>query len=128
MMGQSMHCSFPTPAAAGAGSGDAVGAEGRGGGSAEDSAQDWRKCRAIAQVMAHSPHQASSPEHYYSLVCPQVWGGGRGWSGNGAMRMSCLVCTLHLQGTGAPSSFIRRDPTTGPESNCGNPGCHGFPE
>ena len=33
---------------------------------------NWKKCRALAMVIATCPAQASSVEQYYSHVCPQV--------------------------------------------------------
>ena len=33
---------------------------------------DWNKCKAVANIIASCPSQASSMEDYYSLVCPQV--------------------------------------------------------
>uniref|UniRef100_A0A4W4F8C5 Transport and golgi organization 6 homolog (Drosophila) n=1 Tax=Electrophorus electricus TaxID=8005 RepID=A0A4W4F8C5_ELEEL len=41
--------------------------EGAGGGDS-----DWRKCDAVAKVLATCPQQCSSAESYYSQVCPQV--------------------------------------------------------
>ena len=38
----------------------------------EESADDWRKCQAVARIIASCPAQAASVEEYYSLVCPQV--------------------------------------------------------
>jgi len=38
----------------------------------EESAEDWRKCQAVARIIASCPAQAASVEEYYSLVCPQV--------------------------------------------------------
>ena len=36
------------------------------------SASDWRKCQAVARIIASCPAQASSVEEYYAIVCPQV--------------------------------------------------------
>ncbi|XP_064611997.1 transport and Golgi organization protein 6 homolog [Liolophura sinensis] len=33
---------------------------------------DWRKCEAIAKVIAHCPRQMTSLEKYYRQICPQV--------------------------------------------------------
>ncbi|XP_062403575.1 transport and Golgi organization protein 6 homolog [Sardina pilchardus] len=33
---------------------------------------DWRKCDAVARILATCPQQSLSPEAYYSQVCPQV--------------------------------------------------------
>ncbi|XP_031420785.1 transport and Golgi organization protein 6 homolog isoform X2 [Clupea harengus] len=41
--------------------------EGAGGGDS-----DWRKCDAVARILATCPQQSLSPEAYYSQVCPQV--------------------------------------------------------
>ena len=38
----------------------------------EESAGDWRKCQAVARIIASCPARAASVEEYYSLVCPQV--------------------------------------------------------
>uniref|UniRef100_A0A8C8BQG7 Transport and golgi organization 6 homolog n=1 Tax=Otus sunia TaxID=257818 RepID=A0A8C8BQG7_9STRI len=47
--------------------------EGTGGGAgAEAAAVDWRKCDAVAKILASCPQQCLSPEDYYSLVCPQI--------------------------------------------------------
>ena len=35
-------------------------------------AADWRKCDAVAKVIACCPLQSQSVEKYYSLVAPQV--------------------------------------------------------
>uniref|UniRef100_A0A3B3RHF4 Transport and golgi organization 6 homolog n=1 Tax=Paramormyrops kingsleyae TaxID=1676925 RepID=A0A3B3RHF4_9TELE len=35
-------------------------------------ASDWRKCDAVARVLAACPQQSLSAEDYYSQVCPQV--------------------------------------------------------
>ncbi|GAA6101740.1 transport and Golgi organization protein 6 homolog [Tachysurus ichikawai] len=43
--------------------------EGSGGGDS-----DWRKCDAIARILATCPQQSLSTESYYSQVCPQVLG------------------------------------------------------
>ncbi|NXP48614.1 TNG6 protein, partial [Heliornis fulica] len=45
--------------------------EGTGGG-AEAAAVDWRKCDAVAKILASCPQQCLSLEDYYSLVCPQI--------------------------------------------------------
>ncbi|XP_030646523.1 transport and Golgi organization protein 6 homolog [Chanos chanos] len=41
--------------------------EGSGGGDS-----DWRKCDAVAKILAVCPQQSLSVENYYSRVCPQV--------------------------------------------------------
>ncbi|XP_060779781.1 transport and Golgi organization protein 6 homolog isoform X3 [Neoarius graeffei] len=41
--------------------------EGSGGGDS-----DWRKCDAVAKILATCPQQSLSAESYYSQVCPQV--------------------------------------------------------
>ncbi|XP_043072682.1 transport and Golgi organization protein 6 homolog [Puntigrus tetrazona] len=41
--------------------------EGTGGGDS-----DWRKCDAVAKILAACPQQSLSAEGYYSQVCPQV--------------------------------------------------------
>ncbi|XP_025940620.1 transport and Golgi organization protein 6 homolog [Apteryx rowi] len=47
--------------------------EGTGGGTgAEAAAVDWRKCDAVAKVLAACPQQCLSLEDYYKLVCPQI--------------------------------------------------------
>ncbi|KAK3570445.1 hypothetical protein QTP86_019311 [Hemibagrus guttatus] len=43
--------------------------EGSGGGDS-----DWRKCDAVARILATCPQQSLSAESYYSQVCPQVLG------------------------------------------------------
>ncbi|XP_068267299.1 LOW QUALITY PROTEIN: transport and Golgi organization protein 6 homolog [Nyctibius grandis] len=49
--------------------------EGTGGGAgAEAAAVDWRKCDAVAKILASCPQQCLSLEDYYRLVCPQVLG------------------------------------------------------
>ncbi|XP_074695447.1 transport and Golgi organization protein 6 homolog [Strix aluco] len=45
---------------------------GAGGAGAEAAAVDWRKCDAVAKILASCPQQCLSPEDYYSLVCPQI--------------------------------------------------------
>ncbi|XP_071423288.1 transport and Golgi organization protein 6 homolog [Pithys albifrons albifrons] len=47
--------------------------EGTGGGAgAEAAALDWRKCDAVAKVLASCPQQCLSLEDYYRQVCPQI--------------------------------------------------------
>ncbi|XP_062442544.1 transport and Golgi organization protein 6 homolog [Rhea pennata] len=47
--------------------------EGTGGGAgAEAAAVDWRKCDAVAKILATCPQQCLSLEDYYKLVCPQI--------------------------------------------------------
>ncbi|XP_075621813.1 transport and Golgi organization protein 6 homolog isoform X2 [Balearica regulorum gibbericeps] len=47
--------------------------EGAGGGAgAEAAAVDWRKCDAVAKILASCPQQCLSLEDYYNLVCPQI--------------------------------------------------------
>ncbi|XP_061863206.1 transport and Golgi organization protein 6 homolog isoform X2 [Colius striatus] len=47
--------------------------EGAGGGAgAEAAAVDWRKCDAVAKILASCPQQSLSPQDYYGLVCPQI--------------------------------------------------------
>ncbi|NXU48981.1 TNG6 protein, partial [Turnix velox] len=43
-----------------------------GGAGAEAAAVDWRKCDAVAKVLAACPQQCLSLEDYYGLVCPQI--------------------------------------------------------
>ncbi|NXV83838.1 TNG6 protein, partial [Atlantisia rogersi] len=43
-----------------------------GGAGAEAAAGDWRKCEAVAKILASCPQQCLSLEDYYSLVCPQI--------------------------------------------------------
>ncbi|NXJ85647.1 TNG6 protein, partial [Trogon melanurus] len=45
---------------------------GAGGTGAEAAAVDWRKCDAVAKILASCPQQCLSPEDYYRLVCPQI--------------------------------------------------------
>uniref|UniRef100_A0A8B9S214 Transport and golgi organization 6 homolog n=1 Tax=Apteryx owenii TaxID=8824 RepID=A0A8B9S214_APTOW len=45
---------------------------GAGGTGAEAAAVDWRKCDAVAKVLAACPQQCLSLEDYYKLVCPQI--------------------------------------------------------
>lgn len=40
--------------------------------SADDSSSDWKKCQAVARIIASCPSGASTVEEYYSLICPQV--------------------------------------------------------
>ncbi|KAM6300678.1 transport and Golgi organization protein 6 homolog [Aegotheles albertisi] len=47
--------------------------EGTGGGAgAEAAAVDWRKCDAVAKILASCPQQCLSLEDYCRLVCPQI--------------------------------------------------------
>ncbi|POI28611.1 hypothetical protein CIB84_007639 [Bambusicola thoracicus] len=47
--------------------------EGAGGGTdAEAAAVDWRKCDAVAKILASCPQQCLSLEDYYKHVCPQI--------------------------------------------------------
>ncbi|XP_051485561.1 transport and Golgi organization protein 6 homolog isoform X2 [Apus apus] len=47
--------------------------EGTGGGAgAEAAAVDWRKCDAVAKILASCPQQCLSLKDYYCLVCPQI--------------------------------------------------------
>ncbi|NWI65623.1 TNG6 protein, partial [Todus mexicanus] len=47
--------------------------EGAGGGAgAEAAAVDWRKCDAVAKILAACPQQCLSLEDYYGRVCPQI--------------------------------------------------------
>ncbi|OXB65091.1 hypothetical protein ASZ78_008374 [Callipepla squamata] len=47
--------------------------EGTGGGTdAEAAAVDWRKCDAVAKILASCPQQCLSLEDYYKHVCPQI--------------------------------------------------------
>ncbi|NXX82272.1 TNG6 protein, partial [Urocolius indicus] len=47
--------------------------EGAGGDAgAEAAAVDWRKCDAVAKILASCPQQSLSPQDYYGLVCPQI--------------------------------------------------------
>ncbi|XP_027759600.1 transport and Golgi organization protein 6 homolog isoform X2 [Empidonax traillii] len=47
--------------------------EGTGGGAgAEAAALDWRKCDAVAKILASCPQQCLSLEDYYRQVCPQI--------------------------------------------------------
>ncbi|XP_069758005.1 transport and Golgi organization protein 6 homolog isoform X2 [Narcine bancroftii] len=43
-----------------------------GGRSAEAAASDWRKCDAVARILASCPQQCLSVADYYQQVCPQV--------------------------------------------------------
>lgn len=45
---------------------------GAGGTDAEAAAVDWRKCDAVAKILASCPQQCLSLEDYYKRVCPQV--------------------------------------------------------
>ncbi|KAM8985586.1 transport and Golgi organization protein 6 homolog isoform 2-T2 [Ara ararauna] len=45
-----------------------------GGAGAEAAAVDWRKCNAVAKILASCPQQCRSLQEYYRLVCPQVLG------------------------------------------------------
>ncbi|KAM9374157.1 transport and Golgi organization protein 6 homolog [Phaethornis superciliosus] len=45
---------------------------GAGGAGAEAAAMDWRKCDAVAKILASCPQQCLSLEDYYCLVCPQI--------------------------------------------------------
>ncbi|KAL4657090.1 hypothetical protein GN956_G4043 [Arapaima gigas] len=45
---------------------------GAGGTRAEAATSDWRKCDAVARILAMCPQQSLSLESYYSQVCPQV--------------------------------------------------------
>lgn len=45
---------------------------GAGGTDAEAAAVDWRKCDAVAKILASCPQQCLSLEDYYKHVCPQV--------------------------------------------------------
>ena len=33
---------------------------------------DWKKIQAVARVISHTPFQATSLSHYYSIIAPQV--------------------------------------------------------
>lgn len=47
--------------------------EGAGGGTdAEAAAVNWRKCDAVAKILASCPQQCLSLEDYYKHVCPQI--------------------------------------------------------
>ncbi|NXF34837.1 TNG6 protein, partial [Nyctibius bracteatus] len=54
----------------GTGAGLSAGVTGDAG--AEAAAVDWRKCDAVAKILASCPQQCLSLEGYYRLVCPQV--------------------------------------------------------
>uniref|UniRef100_A0A8C9FY98 Transport and golgi organization 6 homolog n=1 Tax=Pavo cristatus TaxID=9049 RepID=A0A8C9FY98_PAVCR len=43
-----------------------------GGTDAEAAAVDWRKCDAVAKILASCPQQCLSLEDYYKHVCPQI--------------------------------------------------------
>ncbi|XP_056413222.1 transport and Golgi organization protein 6 homolog [Hyla sarda] len=43
-----------------------------GGREAEAAASNWKKCDAIAKVLASCPQQSVSVEEYYRIVCPQI--------------------------------------------------------
>ncbi|NWZ28282.1 TNG6 protein, partial [Asarcornis scutulata] len=47
---------------------------GAGGTDAEAAAVDWRKCDAVAKILASCPQQCLSLEDYYKRVCPQILG------------------------------------------------------
>ncbi|KAI1890045.1 hypothetical protein AGOR_G00169170 [Albula goreensis] len=51
---------------------EGVGAGAVGGAGTEAAASDWRKCDAVAKILAACPQQALSVEEYHSRVCPQV--------------------------------------------------------
>ncbi|XP_048828666.1 transport and Golgi organization protein 6 homolog [Brienomyrus brachyistius] len=51
---------------------EGAGAGPAGGAGADAAASDWRKCDAVARVLAACPQQSISAESYYSQVCPQV--------------------------------------------------------
>ncbi|XP_078738047.1 transport and Golgi organization protein 6 homolog isoform X1 [Lampetra fluviatilis] len=41
-------------------------------GCADAAAADWRKCEAVARILASCGGRSSSPEAHYRIVCPQV--------------------------------------------------------
>ncbi|XP_053555388.1 transport and Golgi organization protein 6 homolog [Bombina bombina] len=43
-----------------------------GGRDAEAAASNWKKCEAVARVLASCPQQSLSVEDYYQKVCPQI--------------------------------------------------------
>ncbi|XP_059120049.1 transport and Golgi organization protein 6 homolog [Peromyscus eremicus] len=51
---------------------EGAGARAAGGGDAEATAADWRKCDLIAKILASCPQQSLSPESYYRDICPQI--------------------------------------------------------
>uniref|UniRef100_H3AEV0 Transport and golgi organization 6 homolog n=1 Tax=Latimeria chalumnae TaxID=7897 RepID=H3AEV0_LATCH len=51
---------------------EGAGAGAVGGRDAEAVAADWRKCDAVARILASCPQQSLSVEDYYVQVCPQV--------------------------------------------------------
>ncbi|NWH70840.1 TNG6 protein, partial [Piaya cayana] len=51
---------------------EGTGGDVAGGAGAEAAAVDWRKCDAVAKVLASCPQQCLSLEDYYGLVCPQI--------------------------------------------------------
>ncbi|NXA07676.1 TNG6 protein, partial [Sapayoa aenigma] len=44
----------------------------QGGAGAEAAALDWKKCDAVAKILASCPQQCLSLEDYYRQVCPQI--------------------------------------------------------
>ncbi|XP_075289446.1 LOW QUALITY PROTEIN: transport and Golgi organization protein 6 homolog [Opisthocomus hoazin] len=61
---------------------------------AEAAAVDWRKCDAVAKILAACPQQCLSLEDYYGLVCPQI------------------LDLLHIQDKGTARQFQRVATTT----------------
>uniref|UniRef100_A0A669QVJ7 Transport and golgi organization 6 homolog n=1 Tax=Phasianus colchicus TaxID=9054 RepID=A0A669QVJ7_PHACC len=51
---------------------EGTGGDGAGGTDAEAAAVDWRKCDAVAKILASCPQQCLSLEDYYKHVCPQI--------------------------------------------------------
>ncbi|XP_069829089.1 transport and Golgi organization protein 6 homolog [Dendropsophus ebraccatus] len=49
-----------------------AGAGAAGGREAEAAASNWKKCNAIAKVLASCPQQSITVEEYYCIVCPQI--------------------------------------------------------
>ncbi|XP_075432619.1 transport and Golgi organization protein 6 homolog isoform X2 [Ascaphus truei] len=51
---------------------EGAGAGAQGGRDAEAGASNWKKCDAVARILASCPQQSLSVQEYYQLVCPQV--------------------------------------------------------
>ncbi|KAM8946796.1 transport and Golgi organization protein 6 homolog [Pelodytes ibericus] len=49
-----------------------AGAGAAGGRDAEAAASNWKKCGAVARILASCPQQSLSVEEYYQKVCPQI--------------------------------------------------------
>ncbi|XP_072278694.1 transport and Golgi organization protein 6 homolog isoform X1 [Pyxicephalus adspersus] len=51
---------------------EGAGAGAAGGRDAEAAASNWKKCDAVAKVLASCPQQSLTVEEYYQKVCPQI--------------------------------------------------------